>query len=178
MSGLDGAARAGRRSWWATAVAVLLVALYLVWWLTFTRMHLPPTRFVQRPPGATATSQGAEFRLVSLQQTEQLSDGDEPVAAAAEAVWVVARFTVTVRAAEAVRSCAVRLVGPEGRTWEKPAAYLSRETPDCVPRDAAVGAVFPVETFFEVPRADVAGLRGVAVTRYDAGTESVLVPGS
>jgi len=167
----------GVRRWCNLAIAASLVGLYLVWWITYARLHLPPERFDQLPPGATATSRGAEFILLSLTQTTSLADRyDDPKPAPADAVWVVARMEVTQRTAGERVNCAVVLVAEE-RRWEPISDFsVSRPTSSCVPADAVLGQTYPIEVVFTVPVSDVDHIVGVGVSQFDSGRDPLLTP--
>ncbi len=107
-----------RRSAWLRAGCVLLVvAIYLSLWTAYALNGLTAHgRYRQYDPGVPVTAMGAEFRLVSLVQTTQLTDsstGDISVPPV-NAVFLVARVDV-VRAAT-TPTCSARSPswGPSG----------------------------------------------------------------
>lgn len=165
-----------RRRWLTAALAGLLVVLYLVAWVTYTRLHLAPQQYEPLPPGAVASKLGADFALVGLTQTTVLAGKyDNTATASAGAVWIVARLDVTRRAPAENFNCQLILVGSDGRSWE-PATLLSvsRDLERCPPDDAPFGQTTRVETFFEVPVVDADRIVGVAVPQNDSSRNPVL----
>lgn len=170
-------AAAGARRWLAAVAAVLAVALYLLVWTTYGRLHLPPDRYVQLAPGAAADKLGADFRLVSLQQTERLVGrygGSTP--ADPGAVWVLARLEVTPHVLDKNFNCGVVLVARDRTTWSTGLNGVSRETPSCTPDHPTPGRAYPVEVSFSVPAARAGDLVGVGLQRFGAGPDVLLVP--
>lgn len=163
------------RRWLAAVAAGLLVVLYLVSWTVYARLHLPPQRYDQLPPGAVASKLGAEFSLVELSQSLVLTGlYDRSVAAPPGAVWVVARLDVTRRAEVQNFNCQLVLVAADGRTWEPASSTtVSREVEACA-REAPLGQTTPIETIFQVPESDANRLVGVAVPQNTAGRDPVL----
>jgi hypothetical protein len=167
----------GARRWLAATAAVLVVALYLLVWTTYGRLHLPPDRYVQLAPGAAASKLGADFRLVSLQQTDRLVGeygGTTP--ADPGAVWVLARLEVTPHALDKNFSCGVVLVARDRTTWSSGLNGVSRKTPSCTPDNPTPGRAYPVEVIFSVPAGRTADLVGVGLQRIGAGPDVLLVP--
>ena len=166
------------RGWLTAGVLVLLVGSYLVGWTTYTRLHLPPRRYDQRPPGVTAVKQGADFRLVSLRQSAQLVDryrGPQP--ADPGAVWVVAEMEVTPHRRAEDFTCSVVLVGEDRTIWESAGLTgVSRATPSCPEGDVVPGRTYPIEVTFEVPLSRVDALAGVAINLYRADPDPLLTP--
>lgn len=167
-----------RRRWLSAALAALLVALYLISWLTYTRLHLPPERYEQRPPGSVASKLGADFTLVALTQSVVLTGRfDQSTTAPAQAVWVVARMDVTRRTAAGSFNCQVVLVAANGRSWEpSPPLSISRELKNCPPTEAPLGRTTPIEAIFMVPEADASRILGVAVPQNGTRRDPVLTP--
>lgn len=165
-----------RRRWLTTALAGLLVVLYLVVWVTYTKLHLPPQRYDEQPPGAVATKLGADFTLVELTQSTVLAGAYEQTAlASAGAVWVVARLDVTRRTPSENFNCQLILVGSDGRTWEPTFSLsVSRDLERCPPDGTPLGQTTPTETFFEIPAADADRIVGIAVPQNTAGRDPVL----
>jgi hypothetical protein len=166
------------RRWYQAAIAALLVGIYLACWLTYVRLHLPPLRYEQLPPGAVATKLGGDFTLVSLTWSNELVDTDgERHSPPADAVWVVARLDVTRHTVDQYWNCVVTLVGDNGRSWEKPFGLgYSRPFDSCVPDDAALGQTYPIEIDFQVPASDVDRLLGVAVPQNNSSRDPLLTP--
>lgn len=165
------------RRWLYLAIVVSLVGLYVVWWMTYAGLHLPPERFEQQPPGAVVMSQGAEFTLISLTQTTDLLDRQgELNPAPADAVWVVARLDVTPRIKNDLLSCTVVLVAEGQRSWERNGDYVSRPIDRCVPDDAVIGQTYPIEADFTVPITDVDRIVGVGVSQFNGSRDPLLTP--
>ena len=165
------------RSWLAVAATVLAVAVYLLGWTTYGRLHMSPDRYVQLLPGTSASSLGAEFRLLSLQQTERLVDTyGEPNPADPGAVWVLARLEVTPHALEENFSCSLLLVARDRTTWSTGIKGVTRAIPTCLPDDAVPERTYPVEVAYSVPANRVGDLVGVALQRFRPGPDPVLVP--
>ncbi len=167
-----------RRGWLTAAGAALLVALYLVAWLTYTRLHLPPQRYDQQPPGAVASKLGADFTLVGLQQTLVLvGKYDRSETAPSGAVWVVAQLDVTRRAEAEFFNCELVLVGTDGRSWEpEPPLAVSRELENCPPDEVPLGQTSRIETIFQIPEVDADRIAGVAVPQNSTGRDPALTP--
>ena len=108
---------------------------------------------------------GAEFRLVSLVQTTQVTDsstGDISVPPV-NAVFLVARVDVVRRSADPDLFCSFAILGPERRTWEPNTDYVSRDLNSRCPREEmTIGQPWPVEVIFQVPESYVGELAGVA----------------
>jgi hypothetical protein len=166
------------RRWLQAALAALLVGLYLVWWMTYARLHLAPEHYDQRPPGAMATKLGAEFTLTSLTQTTQLPDTfGESHSPSADAVWLVAQLRVTQRSVEPNFNCGLVLAAADGRSWQRDSGLgISRPTDSCLPDDAVVGRSYPIEVDFQVPVSDVGKVVGVAIPQFNAGRDPLLTP--
>ena len=111
-----------RRDAWLRAACVLLaVAIYLSLWTAYALNGLTSHgRYRQYDAGAPVTAMGAEFRLVSLVQTTQLTEsgtGDiytPPV----NAVFLVARVDVVRRSDDPDLFCSFAILGPGRRAWE------------------------------------------------------------
>ena len=165
------------RRWLAVAVAALAVAVYLLAWTTYVRLHMSPDRYVQLLPGASASSLGADFRLVSLQRTERLMGKyGGPNAADPGALWVLARLEVTPHALEENFSCSLLLVARDRTTWSTGITGVTRETPSCTPDNPTPGRAYPVELTFQVPANRADDLVGVALQRFRPGPDPLLVP--
>ena len=181
MSAVDGTdeTTTGRlRAWLAAAATVLLAILFVVVWSTWVQLHLPPRRYAQLPPGATAVQEGVQFRLLALRSTTSLADQYAGFTSAPPgSVWVVADLEA-VRQTSEQPLCTLLLVDGRRRSWEQPftTRLPSREQEDCVPDDAAVGRTYPVERVYLVPEDTVGYLVGLAVDPLEAGAFDVLTP--
>ncbi|MET0693507.1 MAG: hypothetical protein ABWY56_06225 [Propionibacteriaceae bacterium] len=171
-----------RRAWCWTACAALLVLIYLTVWTVYSAAHLGSyPRYVQLDPGVAARQFQADFRLLSLVQTEELTAGSgDPQIAAAGAVWVVAELEVTQRAEDSDFVCSVQLLGPNDRAWEHVTPEVSRPgNIFCSDDDLQVGQPYRFEQVFEVPASDADQLRGVVVVqRRNTDALQVLTPPS
>ena len=157
-----------RRGAWLRATCVLLaVAVYLSLWTAYALNGLTSYgRYRQYDPGVPVTAMGAEFRLVSLVQTTEVTDastGDisrPPV----NAVFLVARVDVVRRTDDPDLFCSFAILGPDRRTWEPNTDYVSRDLGSSCPRgEMAIGRTWPVEVIFQVPERYVGDLAGLAV---------------
>jgi hypothetical protein len=131
--------------------ALVAVAIYLVWWVTYAGIHYIP-RYTVRPPGAAAEAQGTSVHLLSLTRADQLvnAEGNRPGIPDPGTVWIVAEF-------EAVRHdpaqdfyCDLRLMGPQQRLWSE-APPVGRTTPGCRSDDLVIGQPGRFESIFSVP---------------------------
>ena len=157
-----------RRGAWLRAACVLLaVAVYLSLWTAYALNGLTSHgRYRQYDPGAPVTAMGAEFRLVSLVQTTEVTDrstGDllrPPV----NAVFLVARVDVVRRTDDPDLFCSFAVLGPGRRTWEPNTDYVSRDLGSSCPREEmTIGQNWPVEVIFQVPERYAGDLAGLAV---------------
>lgn len=169
--------RPALRAWLHLAIAMVLVGCYLSWWLTYARLHLAPNEYEQLPAGQAATKLGAEFTLVSLEQTTQLIDQFDKVAPAdANAVWIVGKLEVTPRSIEENFNCLIPLVGTNGRVWDPVSLGPSREAERCAPDDAQIGQTYPIEILYQVSDADAGQIAGIELSQFKAGRDPVLTP--
>jgi hypothetical protein len=159
----------GRRDAWLRAGCVLLaVAIYLSLWTAYALNGLTSHgRYRQYDAGAPVTAMGAEFRLVSLVQTTQVTDEstDEILSPPLNAVFLVARIDVVRRTDDPDLYCSFAILGPDRRRWEPNTVYISRDLDDSCPRDerAPLGRTQPLEVIFQVPERYVGELAGVAI---------------
>lgn len=169
--------RPALRSWLHLAIAMVLVGCYLSWWLTYARLHLDPTEYEQLPAGRAATKLGAEFTLVSLEQSAQLVDQFDKVNPSdANAVWVLAKLEVTPRSIEENFNCLIPLVGTTGRVWDPVSLGPSREAETCAPDDAQIGQTYPIEILYQVSEGDAGQIAGIELSQFKAGRDPVLTP--
>lgn len=157
-----------RRQAWLRAGCVFLVALiYLSWWTTYAVNGLSVYgRYRQLEPGAPASAMGAQFRLTSLVQTDELTNQitDEIVPPTANTVWVVARVEVVRQVESDFFLCSFSLLGPDRRVWEKDSGSVSRDVSSfCDEESAPLGTPVTVETVFQIPTRYLGQLAGVAV---------------
>ena len=169
------------RAWLWTACAAALVLCYLVLWTVYSMTHLSSfPRYDQLPAGASARQLGADFRLLNLVRTEELTaaEGADPQIAAVGAVWVVATLEVVQRTKEPNFVCSTALLGPGRRAWEPAVLDVSRSASRfCSDDELRVGEPFRFEQVFEVPVKYADALYGVVVVnRGDARPQQVLTP--
>lgn len=169
-----------RRAWWRAGCVLLAVVVYLSVWTTYAIYGLADYgRFAQQPPGATVTSMDADFTLVSLVQTTQVTNAitDEIVRPAPNAVWVVARIDVVRHAAGDSFFCDFQVLGPDRRVWGPAGNHISRDTESLCLTEMAVGPVHHREVIFEIPERYVGDLAGVVVNDpVSRAARPVLVP--
>lgn len=171
-----------RRAWCWSACAAALVGIYLVVWTVYSMSHLSAyPRYVQLPPGVSAEHLQADFRLLSLVQTEELTaeSGDSQVSAA-NTVWVVAELEVVQRARDPDFVCNTQLLGPDRRAWDVASLDVSRpRSMYCSDEDMQIGRPYRFEQVYEVPAQYADGIYGVVVVNHsDARPSDVLTPTS
>ena len=97
---------------------------------------------------------GAEFRLVSLVQTTELTNSStqEISSPPINAVWVVARIDVVRRSEDPNLFCSFAVLGPGRRVWEPNRDYVSRDLSSSCPREEMpLASTQPLEVIFQVP---------------------------
>jgi hypothetical protein len=168
------------RAWLVAAIAALLVLLYLSVELTYASSHLPPPRFRPVAPGVVAHGTYADFRLLSLQRTEQWgTDVDnQPASPDPDAVWVVARLEVTPRRHEDYLLCTLTLVSTEGRIWASDDLPPIHDGESCAPdpENVQLGTTYPIVVGFQVPVSEADHLAGVGVDLNSWKTYPLLRP--
>ena len=157
-----------RRQAWLRACCVFLVVLiYLCWWTTYAVNGLSVYgRYRQLEPGVPASAMGAEFRLTSLVQTDELTNQitDEILPPMPNSVWVVARVEVERHVESDFFLCSFSLLGPDRRVWEKDSGFVSRDISSfCDEESAPLGRPIQVETVFQIPTRYVDQLAGLVV---------------
>lgn len=157
-----------RRAWCWTAVVASLVLSYLVVYTGYAYVHTHD-RYRPLAPGAAGSRDGAELRVLSLVQTDQLRDSDTssddpPQVADAGSTFVVAEVEMVQATPTEYPLCAVDLLGPGGRLWE-PASYDLdvQRTRTCSSSDIRVGEPYRFEAVYVVPTVFVDGLVGLAL---------------
>ncbi|HEY5783788.1 MAG TPA: hypothetical protein VIT65_03335 [Microlunatus sp.] len=171
-----------RRAWLRAGCVLLVVAVYLSLWTAYALNGLTSHgRYRQYEAGAPASAMGAEFRLVSLVQTTQLTNSitGEISAPPANAVFLVARLDVVRRSDDPDLFCSFAILGPDRRNWEPNTAYVSRGLDSTCPREdmPPLGRTLPLEVIFQVPERYVGDLAGVAVDDpVSRGVRPVLTP--
>lgn len=145
-------------------IAFSLVLLYLIWWSAYTHVHFE-SRYTPQPPGAAAEVLGTSVRLLSLTQTDQLTevDADQPEVPDPGAVWIVAELEA-VRHDEANQFlCLTEVVGPGGVRWEPADVYIERSVPRCDSSELGVDRPHRFEALYMVPRRYADQLIGIAL---------------
>ena len=168
------------RAWLAAAVAALLVLLYLSFELTYASSHLDPPRYAPVDPGGVAHGKSADFRLLSVRQTEQWGRevGGQTGSPAPGAVWVVAQLEVTPREREDYLLCSLSLVSTSGRSWEPVSLGPTHEGESCAPDPEVVelGRTYPFVLGYEVPAGEANRVAGLAVPTYSWRAYPLLRP--
>ena len=169
------------RAWLAAAVAVLLVLVYLSAEWTYSSSHLPPPRFDPVAPGAVGHGPYADFRLVSLRQTEQWGHDfdDKPVAPDPGAVWVVAQLEITPRKHQRYVLCTSRIVATDGRSWEPADLTPQHEGEDCAPDEEGavrLGTTYPFVAAYQVPAEEANHIAGIGIETYSWRAQPLLRP--
>ena len=168
------------RAWLAAVGAFLLVLLFVVVELTYSSTHLPPPRYRPVDPGAVAAGPNADFRLLSLRQTERWGDevGGDEGSPEPGAVWVVAQLEVTPTRRQAYLLCTMTLVATDGRAWGAASPTPSHEGESCAPdpEDVQLGATYPFVLGFQVPVDEADHLAGLAVETYSWRPSPLLRP--
>jgi hypothetical protein len=142
-------------------ITAALVAIYLIWWVSYAEIH-QHARYRQLAPGAAVNTKGLTLRLDRVVIADQLLDesGDEPPAAAVPgAVWVVAQFQVSQRDPNE-SCCEFLLVGTDGSTWSDTYPSVSRAVGSFFSSDFAP---YRFEETYEVLARVANHLAGVAV---------------
>jgi hypothetical protein len=156
-----------RRAWLRAACVLLAVAVYLSLWTAYALNGLSDYgRYRQYAAGTPVDSMGAEFRLVSLVQTSQLTNSitGEISSPPMNAVYLVARIDVVRRSDDPGLFCSFAILGPGRRTWEPNTDYVSRDqSSSCRREEMPIGRPVPLEVIFQVPERYVGELAGVAV---------------
>lgn len=166
------------RSWLLLACAASLVGVYLVGWGFYATTHTVD-RFEQLAPGARASVNDAEVRVVEVLRTTRLDDADggEPELAPAGVSYVVATVEVLRHADHELFVCRLDLVGPGQRQWETENLYVERSLPvGCSTDDVRIGQPYRYLAVYAVPDRFVDGLYGLALEPYDGQPKLVLTP--
>ena len=161
-----------RQAWLRAGCVFLVVLIYLCWWTTYAVNGLTAYgRYRQLDPGTPASAMGAQFRLTSLVQTDELTNQitDEIVPPTPNSVWVVARVEVVRQVETDFFLCSFSVLGPDRRVWEKDSGFVSRDiTSFCDEESAPLGRPIQVEAVFQIPVRYADQLAGVVVV--DAGS--------
>ena len=156
-----------RQAWLRAGCVFLVVLVYLCWWTTYAVNGLSVYgRYRQLEPGVPASAMGAEFRLTSLVQTDELTNQitDEILPPMPNSVWVVARVEVERQVESDFFLCSFSLLGPDRRVWEQDSGFVSRDISSfCDEESAPLGRPIQVETVFQIPTRYVDQLAGLVV---------------
>lgn len=168
------------RAWLVAAIAALLVLLYLSTELTYSSAHLDPPTYALVDPGAVGHGKTADFRLLSLRQTEAWGTeyGGEPGSPDPGAVWVVAQLEVTPRVHEDYLLCTLHLVSTSGRSWDAEGIGPTHDGESCAPdpENVQLGTTYPFVLGFQVPATEANQLAGLAVDMYSWRAYPLLRP--
>jgi hypothetical protein len=156
-----------RRAWLRAGCVLLVTLIYLCWWTTYAVNGLTVYgRYDQLAPGTPASVMGAEFRLTSLVQSDELTNQitDEIVAPAPNTVWVVGRVEVVRQVETDFFLCSFSMLGPDRRVWEKDSSFVSRDLDSfCDEESAPLGKPIQVEAVFQIPVRYADQLAGLVV---------------
>lgn len=146
-------------------MALCLVLIFTAVWVTYAGTHTSE-RYQQLPPGASATVDDSTFRLVSLRQTEEITDGEETNPSEAGAVWVVAEVEVTIPHKVETVGCNLVLVSDDHRTWESESvSFFDRKLPQyCGDDDVPIVPKKPwrFEQVYQIPARYSSKIYGLA----------------
>ena len=160
-----------------TTAVGCLVLLYLIWGTTYAGIHFNQ-RYTQLAPGAPGHDGRTSIRLLSLTSTPLLADqkyDEAPKPADPGALWVVAVLEGQQPPGAPEFYCTLRLLGSDGRRWEKQDAF--DRTTACDGDALKSGAPVRLEAVFLVPERDVGQIVGVALPGpTDAGPADVVTP--
>lgn len=147
------------RAWLALWTVLMIAVVYVAGWVFWATIH-QNTRFVQLPPGeGVTTDNGSTIRVLSITQADEIpTKYNEVVVPAAGAVFVIVRFEATVTTDKEI--CPLRLVGPDGRSWEESRQSMLREH-DRFCMSYPLNQPTVGEIVYEIPRAHVDDLGGV-----------------
>lgn len=156
-----------QRSWLWLACAAALVLIYLTLWTLYSMTHLSSFgRYEQVPPGGVTREGGADFRLLSLVQSEELASTDgEPQLSSSGAVWVVATLEVTQRTKDPNFLCSTELLGPGDRAWEYSTLLDAQRSLSmfCHDEELEIGEPYRFEQVYEIPTRYADSVLGVVV---------------
>ncbi len=160
-------------------MAFSLVLLYLIWWTAYTNVHYE-SRYTPQPPGAAAEVHGTSVRLLSLTQSDQLTEvgpDQPPKVPDPGAVWIVAELEAVRHGEASEFLCQTEVVGPQGVRWEPASVYVDRSVPSCDSTALGVGQPYRFEALYMVPRRYADQLAGIALPdRSTADRTAVLRP--
>jgi hypothetical protein len=157
------------------------VLIYLTLWTLYSMTHLSSFgRYEQVAPGGVTREGGADFRLLSLVQTEELASTDgEPQLSSSGAVWVVATLEVTQRTKDPNFLCSTELLGPDDRAWEYSTLLDAQRSLSmfCHDEELKIGEPFRFEQVYEIPTRYADQVLGVVVVDpVNADPQQVLTP--
>jgi hypothetical protein len=170
-----------QRSWLWLACAAALVLIYLTLWTLYSMTHLSSFgRYEQVPPGGVTREGGADFRLLSLVQSEELASTDgEPQLSSSGAVWVVATLEVTQRVKDPNFLCTTELLGPDHRAWEYSTLLDADRSLSqfCHNEELKIGEPYRFEQVYEIPTRYADQVLGVVVVDpVNSTPQQVLTP--
>ncbi|MDN5726718.1 MAG: hypothetical protein L0G99_12425 [Propionibacteriales bacterium] len=173
-----------RRAWWWLALLLGISAVYAVTWANWTWTYTND-RYVQRPPGASATAfNGTELRVLSMKRSAPGSiksglSGDLPAGVAEIEVAMEARMLGPVPSDTVF--CMEPLVA-DGRQWEAEYSSFADERPTDCDRDDSdperrIGPEWRAfTTIYRVPEAYVGQINGIALFHFNGTPADVVRP--
>ena len=153
------------RSWLVFVCVAAIVGIFLTVWTVYSVTHTQ-SRFVQLEPGAVASANDMNYRVLSMKQTQTLTSETDATEASAGSVYVIVEVEVTTATIDDETFCHSMLVGPNGRTWEVDALSIgSRKTPMfCSPENGLkANTPFTWEQVFLVPEDDADSIFGLGI---------------
>lgn len=153
------------RSWLGLVCVAALVGIFLTVWTVYSVTHTQ-SRFVQLEPGAVASANGMNYRVLSMKQTQTLTSETDETEASAGSVFVIVEVEVTTAKVDDETFCHSLLVGPNGRTWEVDSMSVGqRKLPMfCSPEDGLkANTPYTWEQIFQVPEDDADSIYGLGI---------------
>lgn len=166
------------RAWLVFVCVAAVVGIFLTVWTVYSVTHTQD-RFVQLDPGAVASANDMNYRVLSMKQTQTLTSETETTEASAGSVYVVVEVEVTTAKIDDETFCHSLLVGPNGRTWEVDSLTLGpRKTPMfCSPENGLkANTPFTWEQIFLVPEDDADSIYGLGIEPYSGKPMMVISP--
>lgn len=152
------------RAWLVLALILALCVAYILGWRWWVHRNTTIT-YHQQPPGASATWDGVDFRVLRIEVVETAETGyDGPQAAIEGAAWVEATVEVSTKRSDGLTDvrgrCQLALLGPGNVTWNLTNRLDDR--PDrCDSKTEGQQATL-VFTYL-VPKTALSGLAGLVV---------------
>lgn len=172
------------RAWLWLALLLGVAAVFSVLWANWSWIYTHD-RFVQRPPGASATAyEGYEIRVLSVKRSapgsvdEGLAD-DLPDGTVEIEVLMEARMLGPIPDVKVY--CKHNIVAGELQWEPHPGDFVDERPTDCDSGDASLGPRIGPEwqqftTSYRVPERHVDQINGVAVFHYNGSRADVIRP--